>query len=209
MDSDTNPAVLVTRVAAGDDRTRYDEFAIWLHWLTVVLVLLQFGLAELWGFAPRPTKHLMIAGHMSFGILLAAVVLVRIAWRFLPANRVQPAVSGPVELAAKTVHYLLYVLLCVQAISGFVLRWSGKEAMNFFGILLPPIIPPFSKSAHHLVGEFHDYTGWAIIILAAGHAAAALFHHFFLRDDVLRRILPGSHARHGERLAPSEKAGHR
>lgn len=201
MDNDSNPAVLVTRIESGGNRTRYDDFAIWLHWLTVVLVLLQFGLAELWGFASRPTRHLMVAGHMSFGILLAVVVLVRIGWRLLPGHRVQPAVSGLMELAAKTVHYLLYLLLCVQAVSGFVLRWSGKEAMNFFGILIPPFFPPFSKPAHHFVGEFHNYIGWAIIILAAGHAAAALFHHFCLRDDILRRMLP---------LAPPlEKAEHR
>src|SRR5690348_2918265 len=122
MDNDTNPAVVVTRIAAGDDRTRYDDFALWLHWLTVVLVLLQFGLAELWCFVARPARSLMIDGLMSFGILLAAVVVVRIAWRLLPGHRVRPAVSGLVESAAKTVHYLLYVLLCVQAVSGFVLR---------------------------------------------------------------------------------------
>jgi cytochrome b561 len=29
----------MTRIAAGDDRTHYDRFAITLHWLTVVLVL--------------------------------------------------------------------------------------------------------------------------------------------------------------------------
>jgi cytochrome b561 len=51
--------------------------------------------------------------------------------------------------------------------------------------------PPFSKPAHHSVGEAHDLIGWTIIVFAGGHAAAALFHHFFLRDNVLVRMLPG------------------
>jgi cytochrome b561 len=184
-----------TRIAAGNDRTRYDDFAIALHWLTVLLVLMQFASAELWDLAQRPLKHFMIVGHMSFGILLAAVIVIRLIWRFLPGHRMRPATTGPVEIISKAVHSLLYVLLVAQAGLGFVLRWSGNESMNFFALLIPPFFPPFSKHAHHLVGEAHNYVGWAIIILAAGHAIAALVHHHLLRDDVLWRMLPERYAR--------------
>jgi cytochrome b561 len=196
-------ALAATRVAAGDDRTRYDDFAITLHWLTVLLVLAQFALAELWDLAERPTRHVMIAAHMSFGILLTLVLVVRIVWRLTPGHRVRPAVAGWVELASKAVHYLLYGLLAAEAVLGFVLRWSGDEAMSFFGLLIPPPFAPFSKPAHHLVGEAHDWIAWTIILVAAGHAAAALFHHLVLRDDVLWRMLPGPHARREEVRAPS------
>src|SRR5665213_1917711 len=124
MNSEADPRVAATRVPAGGGRARYDEFSIKLHWLTVFLVLVQFGLAELWGFAPRGIKHLMIVGHMSFGIILAAVLIVRVVWRSLPSHRVRPAATGILELVAKSVHHLLYVLLCVQAALGFLLRWS-------------------------------------------------------------------------------------
>ena len=47
MDTKIDPSVVaVTRIAAGDDRTRYDNVAVTLHWLTVALVLTLFGLAE-------------------------------------------------------------------------------------------------------------------------------------------------------------------
>lgn len=205
MINDTNAPIVATRIAAGDDLTRYDDFAIALHWLTVILVLLQFGLAELWDFASRPTKHLMIVSHMSFGILLAVIIVVRIFWRVAPGHRVQPATTGFVEFAARAVQYFLYALLCVQATLGFVLRWSGNEAMSLFGLQIPPFFPPFSKPTHHLVAEAHNYAGWAIIILAAGHAAAALFHHFYLRDGVLWRMLPGPQGKSREAQASSRK----
>ncbi|MBV8870203.1 MAG: cytochrome b/b6 domain-containing protein, partial [Acetobacteraceae bacterium] len=51
--------------------------------------------------------------------------------------------------------------------------------------------------------ELHNWVGWTIIALAAGHAAAALFHHFALHDDVLWRMLPGRRARREEARAPS------
>jgi cytochrome b561 len=36
----------------------------------------------------------------------------------------------------------------------------------------------------------HNWTAWALVILAGGHAAAALFHRYVLKDRVLRRMLP-------------------
>jgi cytochrome b561 len=87
---------------------------------------------------------------------------------------------------------LLYVMLVMQACLGFVLRWSGAEAMSFFGIQIPPPFAPVSRPTHHLISDLHNWLGWGIIIVAAGHAAAALFHHFALRDNVLRRMLPSA-----------------
>ena len=191
MKSDpASPANKITRIAAGDDRTVYDNVSVFLHWLTALLVLSQFALAETWEWFARPTRHLMIVAHMSFGIILSAVIVARLVWRLLPGHQVAPAVSGWTEMASKGVHYLLYAMLVAEAALGFVLRWAGDESMSFFGLLIPPPFAPFSKAAHHQLGELHELNGWAIIILAAGHAAAALYHHYVLRDRVLSRMLP-------------------
>ena len=203
----SEPAVKALRVAAGDDRTRYDDFAIWLHWLTVFLVLANFALSQTWGFAPKPTRHLMIVAHMSFGILLAATVALRVVWRLVPGHSVRPAWDGPTERLATGVHWLLYLMLVAEAVLGFLLRWSGNEAMSFFGLQIPPPFAEWSKPAHHLVGELHEWNGWAIVALACGHALAAIYHHVSLKDDVLWRMLPGERARrHSERALSPERA---
>lgn len=197
-------AALGTRIAAGDGRTRYDDFTRTLHWLTVLLVLAQFGLSQTWGYFPRPTRHLMVVAHMSFGITLGAVVLTRIAWRWIPGHQIPAAVSGWVETLSKAVHYLLYALLVLEAALGFYLRWSGDQAMSFFGLQIPSPIEKISRQAHGLVGDIHNWVGWTIIVVAAGHALAALYHHFALHDDVLWRMLPGRRARRAEVPAPAE-----
>lgn len=179
-----------TLVAAGATRTRYDGLSIGLHWLTVVLVLGQLLLAQTWGWFPRPSRHLMIVAHMSFGIVLAGVVLFRIVWRLTPGHQMSAADRGWRELAAKTVHYSLYLMLLTEAVLGFVLRWSGAEAMSFFGFEIPPLIAPFSKPAHQVVGDAHEWLGWLIVAVATGHGLAALYHHYVLRDEVLQRMLP-------------------
>ena len=126
-------AVKTRHVTAGADRSRYDDLAILLHWLTVLLVLAQFALSQTWGLAPRPARQVMIAAHMSFGILLAMVLLIRIVWRLVPGRQVRPAWAGPTQWLAVGVHGLLYLLLVAEAVLGFLLRWSGNEAMSFFG----------------------------------------------------------------------------
>jgi cytochrome b561 len=191
MDTMTPQGVTTaTRIAAGDDRTQYDPVARTLHWLTAVLVLLQFGLSQIWGFLPRPERHLLIVAHMSFGILLSVVIVTRITWRLMPGHQAPASKSGWVELAAKAVHYLLYGLLAAEAVLGFVWRWSEGQEMSFFGLLISPPFARFSKPAHGVVEDLHTWLGWGIIIVAAGHALAALYHHFVLHDDVLRRMLP-------------------
>jgi hypothetical protein len=81
-------------------------------------------------------------------------------------------------------------------------RKTGVFNEQLEGLLIPPPFAPFSKPAHHLVGELHELNGWAIIILAAGHAAAALYHHYVLRDRVLSRMLPGARGRRGRKRDP-------
>lgn len=189
--SPSNAAKVATRIAAGDDKTSYDSLSIGMHWVTVVLVLAQFALSQVWGFMPRPTRHLLIVTHMSLGILLSAVIVVRIVWRLSPGRQAPVDSAGWIELAAKAVHYLLYALLVSEAVLGFVLRWSGNESMSFFGLEIAPPFAPFTKAAHHNVGQAHELIGWAIIVLAAAHAGAAIFHHLVVRDTVLMRMMPG------------------
>jgi cytochrome b561 len=177
-------------MVAADRERRYDGVAVGLHWTTAVLVLLQFGLAETWSWFPRPTLHLMFMAHMSFGILLAAVVAGRIVWRLMPVRPPLPAAAGLAEFAATIVHGLLYAMLTLQVLLGFVLRWSDHEAMNFFGLLIPPMIPTVPAPAHEVMADVHHWAGWAMVMLAGGHAATALYHHFVARDLILTRMAP-------------------
>jgi len=191
------PFGVATRIAAGDDGTNYDPVAIAFHWATALLVLTQFLLSQTWGLFGRPTHHLMVVAHMSFGIILTMVIVARIVWRLIPGHQVPAIVFGWVGVASKLVHYILYGLLAAEAVLGFVLRWAGGEAMSFFGLLIASPMAQVSRAAHHQIGELHEKVGWAIVLLALGHAAAALYHHYALRDRVLLRMVPGGHGRRG------------
>jgi cytochrome b561 len=189
-----------TRIAAGDDKTNYDNVAITLHWLTALLVVIQFALAETWDYFAKPTQESLQRLHVSLGILLAAVIVARLIWRWIPGHQRPAIVSGWVKIASKAVHYLLYMLLVVQVGLGFAFRWAQKEPLSFFGLFtIPSPLGVADKATRHTLHGLHEKIGWAIVIIAFGHALAALYHHYSLHDRVLGRMLPW--ARKSERPA--------
>jgi cytochrome b561 len=184
------PVGIASRIAAGDDGTTYGNVAIALHWATALLVVLNFALAQTWDWFAEPTTEFMENAHMSFGVLLTAVIVARIVWRLFPGHQLSAMTAGWVRLASKGVHYLLYLLLILEAGFGFAFRWGAGRPMEFFGLGIPPLIGEMERPARHQLRELHEWIGWAIIIIALLHALGALYHHYVLKDRVLRRMLP-------------------
>src|SRR3954452_4177742 len=93
--------------------SQYDAVEITLHWATALLVITLYFLAQVWSFIHRgaPSRLEMQSIHVSLGICLAAVLVLRIAWRVGPGRRLPPATSGITEIASECVHYALYLLL--------------------------------------------------------------------------------------------------
>jgi cytochrome b561 len=141
------------QVRVSDIRTRYDPVAMALHWSTALLVVIQFILAQTWGEFPRPIHGAMVIAHMSFGVLLAAVIALRLAWRLRPGHQRPPAQPGLEGLAAGVVRGAFYPLIAAQAGLGFMLRWSHLQSMSFFGLLIPPPFAPLSRHAHDRLAQ--------------------------------------------------------
>lgn len=180
-----------TRIAAGDDGSNYDNVAIALHWVTALLVVIQFGLAETWDWFAKPTQEWMQSIHVSFGVMLAAVILARLVWRLIPGHRMASLEAGWMRVASKSVHYLLYGMVAAEVTLGFLFRWAQGHPAGFFGMFA--IAGPFgalSKAQRHLLKDLHNWLGWTIVIVAGLHALAALYHHYVVKDRVLQRMLP-------------------
>ena len=181
-----------TRIAAGDDGTTYDGVAIFLHWATAFLVFANFALAQTWDWFAKPTKEVMEDTHMSFGVLLAVVIVARLIWRWLPGHQVSSLEAGWMRLSSKAAHYALYVLLIAEAALGFAFRWGAGRPMEFFGAGIPPLTGAIDKATRHDLRGIHEWIGWAIVTIAVVHALAALYHHYALKDRVLERMLPAA-----------------
>lgn len=178
-------------------RQRYDAFSITLHWITAFSVIFLFASAHIWEQLEKgtPLRKGLQAWHISFGILLALVMVVRPLWRLYSQRQSHLAVapapgSASMRIGAHAVHGLLYLLLLTQVVLGFLFRWSQQEPFSFFGLFDVPTFIHVDTTLRHTLAGLHNNVAWALIILAGVHALAALLHHYVLRDNVLRRMLP-------------------
>jgi len=167
----------------------YDRRTIVLHWVTAALVVLLWGIAQVIDLFPKGSPRIAARSvHISLGLLLGVVLIMRILWRIRRGRRLPSANQGAMGYLAKTVHILLYVAVVSVVVLGISNAWARGD--SFFSLWkipkLYPDIPQLKPTIENLHGTFAN----VLLILAGAHALVALVHHFFLRDRVLRRMLP-------------------
>jgi cytochrome b561 len=180
---------------------RYSAVAILLHWASAACVLALIGMGLTMthaGLAPL-RQFQLYQWHKSVGVTVLALTALRVLWRL--THRPPPHPAGmpvPERRAAGAAHALLYLLLVGLPLTG----WAVVSLSPFniptvlYGIVPWPHLPlagllPDPTAAEGLLKRVHALGAWFLAALLAVHVAAALRHHLLLRDDVLRRMLPG------------------
>ncbi len=173
-----------------DDARRYDATTMFFHWATAILVVTLWLGAQTIDWFPRgPLRVDARSVHITFGVLLAALLAARILWRLTGGRRLPLADKGVLNVVAKGTHWGLYALLAAMVLAGMFLTWTrGDSIFNLFTI---PAYAPGDKALSDQVLEVHATIGWVILALAGVHAAAALVHRYLWHDGVLTRMLPG------------------
>jgi len=170
---------------------RYDPVTQSLHWLVAIAVIATYVLALGREALPKGDFRTAILNlHMSLGLAVMALTVVRIGWRgVMPAPT--PVPSSPVAmLAARGAHLALYAAMLAIPLIGLAMMWAKGRTVGFFGLfsLSSPITP--DKALGKLLGEAHEVAAHLMMILAGVHAAAAIGHQLVLKDGTLSRMLP-------------------
>jgi cytochrome b561 len=170
----------------------YSAFSRWVHWLTLVLFIGLFGIAWFGDALPREMQQAATQLHKSFGITVLFLTLARLAWRFIAGVPALPGDLPPWQrLAARTSHFVLYVLLLAQPLVGWLWSSAGTRPINFYFLFqLPWLIGP-NPELRRTLGQLHGIIGWTLFVVIALHAVAALYHHFVRRDGVLVSMARG------------------
>lgn len=179
------------------DTMRYGAIAQAFHWLIAALILVMLGLGYYMADLPLGTRKLALyQTHKSIGVTIAVLAALRLLWRLLHPPPPLPATMKLWERrAARLVRALLYLMLFVQPLVGFLQSNAANFPVVWWGSLpLPPLIAPDEPLSETLIAV-HRIGGNVLAILVILHVAAALRHHFVLKDDVLRRMLPRPAAR--------------
>ena len=170
---------------------RYSPAAIFFHWLTAALILLNWLLPHIAGFLARSSVPPVIALHRSIGVTVLALVLLRAAWRFF--NSPPPLPGGTAQLiriAAQLGHGALYLLMIAVPVLGILFTWAGGRTLSIWGLI--EIAPPswIDPDLHDQLRALHEIGANAILWLVGLHVAAVLVHHYVFKDHLLDRMLP-------------------
>jgi cytochrome b561 len=105
--------------------TRYSRVAIALHWTIAALIAFNLGLGFFMLGFPLPLALLVGGIHVSSGMTVLALTVVRIVWRLTHAPPPHPAGLKPWERhTAAIVHFLLYLAMVLMPVTG----WSMMSA---------------------------------------------------------------------------------
>lgn len=172
--------------------SRNDSPLIFLHWLTLALLIGVYACIELREFYPRGSelRDGLKTWHFMLGLSVFVLVFPRLAIRLTALSpQMSPKIAGWQRHLANLMHVLLYAFLIAMPLLGWLALSADGKPIPFFGLQLPALVAP-DKALADLVEEIHETIGTIGYYLIGLHAAAALYHHYFLRDDTLLRMLP-------------------
>lgn len=159
------------------------------HWITAGLLLAMFLLA--WTFdwmGPGDLGATLVDMHRSLGLLLLAVVVLRLGWRLthplVPLPDTHPRWE---RLLASAVQACLYVSLLAMPLLGLSASALSGDAIRVFGVTLPDAFTMNEDGSDRLF-EIHGVLARILLGLVALHVAGALRHHFLRRHGLLGRM---------------------
>lgn len=169
--------------------SRHHPALVGLHWLIAALIMFALGMGT---FVLKempnasPDKIGSLRGHMIIGIVIGALMLVRLVIR-IRTKRLPAAETGNplLDKLGKSTHVILYLLVFVMAASGLataLLAGLPEIVLASGAVVLPESFTGYPPRAVH---------GWiakALMALIGLHLAGVIYHQFRLKDRLLSRM---------------------
>jgi cytochrome b561 len=191
-------------MAARNTALRYGTVAMTLHWLIAIAIIFMIGFGYYLSTLPitDPSLYRLVQLHKSIGLTILMLSVLRIIWRLInPVPPLPDTLSRPMKFLARFTHVLLYMLIVAIPFTGWAMVSASPLGLPtmWFGLFEWPHIAPLAhlpydqkdakEEAIHTVHAWLAYGTAALLVL---HVGAALLHHYMMKDDTLRRMLPGA-----------------
>lgn len=171
--------------------TTYGRPAKFFHWAMAILFLGMFIIAYIMTNIPKSDfRYLLYALHKATGILLFGLVILRTSWRLF---NIQPELARTIPLwqrrAAQWNIVTLYFLMFAMPMTGFLTSSLGGHDISFYNLF---IIAPLGHDQvlSKFFSQTHEILSYLLITAFALHVIGAFYHHYFIKDEVLLRMLP-------------------
>lgn len=137
--------------------TEYGPVAKTFHWLTVVLLIVQFTLGWLMPNIERGMQpESMMSLHMSFGLVILVLVVLRFAW-WLGHGAPPPEARLPhwQRVLSQLIHLALYLLVFAMTLSGWFFASMRGWRIILFGTISVSGLVTQGSATGHTIGELH------------------------------------------------------
>jgi cytochrome b561 len=170
----------------------YTATAKSLHWFIALMLFGMFALGFYMVDLPlSPQKLQIYSWHKWAGITIFMLVLFRLAWRLTHTPPALPDSMGKfAKWLAHSGHWVLYLLMLVIPLSGWLMSSAKGFQTVWFGVLPLPDLLSRDRELGTLLAQVHTWLNLLFIALLAGHILAALMHQFVSKDRLLERMLP-------------------
>ncbi|MFL0798190.1 MAG: cytochrome b [Cellvibrionaceae bacterium] len=170
----------------------YGLVAVLLHWLVAITVIGLFALGWWMTGLDYYSSWYQQAPfiHKSIGLLLWLAVLMRALWRGVSVSPDdEPNTPRWQSRIAHSVHRLLYGMLLVILLSGYLISTADGRGIEVFGWFTVPAVISDLPDQEDIAGAVHWYIALAMMGLVLVHTLAALKHHFIDKDRTLMKML--------------------
>lgn len=168
----------------------YGSVTKFLHWLIFLLVFVMIIGGFCLGYVPKEYKGVVYNLHKLTGLTILLLMLIRLGWKMLNVKPMLPADTTVWQRRAeRAVHDLLYLLIIVMPLAGWIGSSSAGKAPHIGDISFGLPIPE-NEALIGTMFSIHGWVAYGIIALVTVHVVAALYHHYVKKDNVLRRMLP-------------------
>jgi cytochrome b561 len=180
------------------EQSRYSSGAQIMHWVSAALMFFVVPCA--WYMVSLPKGDAARADwytiHKSVGMLILGLSFARLLWRSIVPPPPMVGHRRPWEkILAEAAHGLLYVMLFVMPLSGYVNSVAGGHPVPFFGAFTFFSLVPVDKELAHLAHLVHETGQWLVYGLVGMHVLAAGFHTLVRKDAMIQRMLPARQTR--------------
>ena len=168
---------------------RYHPILVTLHWILAILIIVALIMgSQVLATTPNsaPEKMTSLQGHMSIGVIILVLMLVRLVIRFMTKKPPHADIGNDLlNKGGIIAHYALYAGVFTMCVSGLALaNAAGLPDIVFFGSG-EPLPEDFSAFAPRAV---HGMVSTVLSLVIAAHIIAALYHQFVRKDSLLSRM---------------------
>lgn len=161
--------------------TTYGTISKTLHWLIAFFVIVMVIGGFFMNDIPNENiKHTIVNLHRLLGIAILLLMLARLVWRLSqPRPDIFPAIPTWQKAAALTMHSVLYTLILLMPLTGWIMSTAAGHFPHIGALTLPLPFIIKSKAISSLFFSYHQITAWVIIALISLHALGAISHRRF------------------------------